>query len=421
MFRRDGGEIEESRGTREGLREVRRGGRMRILSVVGARPNFVKLAPLIREMRSRTSIEPIIVHTGQHYDGPMSAQFFSELDIPAPDFNLGVGSGSHAVQTAEVMRRIEPILGDMHPDVVLVVGDVNSTLAAAITAVKLGIPVAHVEAGLRSFDRRMPEEINRILTDAISAFLFVTEGSALENLLREGVASEKTHFVGNVMIDALEMFRPRWERSAIFARLGLDAGQPYGVLTLHRPTNVDDPLLLTKFMVAVQELARHLPIILPVHPRVRQRLFQSGQPYRWDVGTGQEVLTKGLTFLEPLGYLDFVALVSRASLVLTDSGGVQEETTVLEVPCLTLRDSTERPVTVTHGTNRLIGTDPARVVDEALRVLDDPPRPAGRPPLWDGQASRRIVDLLVESPARLLGGSAGPKPPIAAKASVLSR
>lgn len=409
MSRRDSGEIGESGGTREGLRSVRSGDHMRILNVVGARPNFVKLAPLIKEMRCRTSIEPIVVHTGQHYDGAMSAQFFSELDIPAPDFNLGVGSGSHAVQTAEVMRRIEPILGDMHPDVVLVVGDVNSTLAAAITAMKLGIPVAHVEAGLRSFDRTMPEEINRILTDAISEFLFVTEESALENLLREGVAREQTYFVGNVMIDALEMFRPRWERSSIFSRLGLGAGEAYAVLTLHRPANVDDQLVLERFVEAIEELAHHLPIIFPVHPRVRQRLPQR-LDLRWsDPHSGQVSARGGVVYLEPLGYLDFVALLSRARLVLTDSGGIQEETTALGVPCLTLRESTERPATVSYGTNRVIGTDPRGILDEALKVLDHPPRPLGLPPLWDGKAARRIADVLEENRERMLRAP-GPVP-----------
>lgn len=367
---------------------------MRIVNVVGARPNFVKIALLIGEMRRHPPIDPILVHTGQHYDGRMSEQFFTELEIPLPDFNLGVGSGSHAVQTAEVMKRLEPVLETMHPDLVLVVGDVNSTLAAALTAVKLGIPVAHVEAGLRSFDRTMPEEINRLLTDAIADFLFVTEESGRENLLREGIAPEKIHFVGNVMIDALQAFRPRWERSSIFDRLGLKADHPYLVLTLHRPSNVDDPVILVNLLGALHELSRYLPIVFPVHPRVKSQLLRQGCMPRTRPDSRELFPRKGFTYLDPLGYLDFIALMSKARLVLTDSGGIQEETTILGVPCLTLRETTERPVTVTLGTNRVIGTDPGRIVDEALMTLERPPRPNGPPPLWDGQAARRIMEIL---------------------------
>jgi UDP-N-acetylglucosamine 2-epimerase (non-hydrolysing) len=358
---------------------------VRIVNVVGARPNFVKIGPLIREMRLHPTITPTLVHTGQHYDDAMSDRFFAELEIPAPDYNLGVGSGSHAVQTAQVMQRMEPILTSERPDLVLVVGDVNSTLAAALTAVKLGIPVAHVEAGLRSFDRTMPEEINRLLTDAVSDLLFVTEEDARANLLREGVAPAKIHFVGNVMVDALLASRPRWETSPIFDRFSL-AGKRYAVLTLHRPANVDDPDVLNDLLDALAEVARHLPIVFPVHPRVRPRVSLDPGPPTFD---------RGLVCLPPLGYLDFVALMSRACLVLTDSGGIQEETTMLGVPCLTLRDTTERPVTVSHGTNRLIGTRPRRIVDEALRALSDPPRTLGPPPLWDGGAAQRIVRTLL--------------------------
>jgi UDP-N-acetylglucosamine 2-epimerase (non-hydrolysing) len=336
----------------------------------------------------------MLLHTGQHYDGAMSGQFFADMDIPTPDINLEVGPGSHAVQTAEVMRRLEPVLERVRPDLVLVVGDVNSTLAAALTAAKLRIPVAHVEAGLRSFDRTMPEEINRVVTDAVSDLLFVTEESGRANLLREGVAPERIHFVGNVMIDALEMFRPRWERSPIFARLGVEPRQPYAVLTLHRPANVDDPLALMNFLDAFQALARHLPIFFPMHPRVRERLLRQGH-LAWAAAPNGDLLPgKGIVYLDPLGYLDFVGLMSRARLVLTDSGGIQEETTWLGIPCLTLRDNTERPVTVAHGTNRVIGTDPGRLVEEALRALDEPPGTLERPPLWDGRAAGRIVDVL---------------------------
>src|SRR3989454_7600671 len=364
---------------------------MKIVSVVGARPNFVKIAPLLREMRCQSWIVPMLVHTGQHYDQAMSTQFFRDLEIEPPEVNLGVGSASHAAQTAEVMRRLEPVLETCRRALMRVVGDVNSTLAAALTAAKLGVPVAHVEAGLRSFDRRMPEEINRLLTDAIADLLFVTEESGQENLLREGVAPQKIHCVGNVMIDALELFRPQWAQSAIFDVLGLPPGRPYAVVTLHRPSNVDDPSVLTGFMAAFEALAAHLPVIFPVHPRVRSRLHGAAGGH-----AGRLDADRGIRFLDPLGYLDFIALLSRARLVLTDSGGVQEETTALGVPCLTLRDNTERPATVTHGTNRVIGGDPDGVASEALRTLANPPAPRGRPPLWDGQAARRIVRVLRE-------------------------
>ncbi len=366
---------------------------MRIVNIVGARPNFVKIAPLIRAMARRPAFVPTLVHTGQHYDQAMSEQFFQDLEIRPADFNLDVGSGSHAVQTAQVMHRLDPILEAVRPDLVLVVGDVNSTLAAAITAVKRGIPVAHVEAGLRSFDRAMPEEINRILTDAVADFLFVTEESGRVNLLKEGVDPTKIHFVGNVMIDALESSRSRWENSSIFPTLGVEPGSAYAVLTLHRPSNVDDPGTLSNFLEALETLARHIPIVFPVHPRVKQQLLRQGYGSVLQ-SDSPEPLRKGIAYVDPLGYLDFVALVSRARLVLTDSGGIQEEATVLGVPCLTLRDTTERPVTVTHGTNRLIGNTPGRILDEALRTLAQPPQRRVAPPLWDGHAAERIVEIL---------------------------
>ena len=365
---------------------------MKVLNVVGARPNFVKIAPLLREMDRRPQIDAVLVHTGQHYDAKMSDGFFEALSIPEPHVNLGVGSGSHAQQTAEVMQRLEPVLKSARPDVVLVVGDVNSTLAAALVAVKLGVRVGHVEAGLRSFDRTMPEEINRLATDAIADDLFASEESAVMNLAREGVPAERVHFVGNVMIDALRLARPLWQGSTVFRDLGLDLSRRYGVVTLHRPSNVDDPRRLREIVGALQDLAQELPLILPVHPRARLRLARENVTW---VGAAEPIPDRGLACIDPLGYLGFIALVSRAALVLTDSGGVQEETTMLAVPCLTLRENTERPVTVTNGTNRVIGVAPRRIVDEGLRALAHPPTPQAPPPLWDGYAAARIVDVLL--------------------------
>lgn len=356
---------------------------VRIANVVGARPNFIKIAPLIREMRRHPTIRATLIHTGQHYDDAMAGRFFQDLQLPPPDVSLEVGSGSHAYQTAEVMKRLEPVLNDVRPHVALVVGDVNSTLAAALTAVKLGIPVAHVEAGLRSFDRSMPEEINRLLTDAISEYLFVTEESGCHNLLHEGIDARKIHLVGNVMIDSLEHCRGVWERSDVVTRLGLTRGC-YGVVTLHRPSNVDDPATLRGLMKALGEINRRLPLVFPVHPRTRARLE----------ATETGLYGGGPRCVEPLGYLDFVALVAESRLALTDSGGLQEETTALGVPCLTLREQTERPITVTHGTNRVIGSSPDRIVEEALGALAETAPVVSRPPFWDGRASERIVAIL---------------------------
>lgn len=368
---------------------------MKVVVIAGARPNFVKISPLLRAMRRREHITPVLVHTGQHYDLQLSDRFFADLGIEAPAYNLEVGSGSHAVQTAEVMKRLEPILQAEAPDRLLVVGDVNSTIAAALVAAKLGIPVDHVEAGLRSFDRSMPEEINRVLTDAIADLLFVTEDSAVHNLLREGISPERVHFVGNVMIDALEACRARWENAEIVTRLGLGADRPYALVTLHRPSNVDDPRTLARIVEALLTLSKRLTLLWPVHPRTKQALH--GNPHvRWHEANGEgEAVPNGLVAVEPLGYLDCLAVMSRARMVLTDSGGIQEETTVLGIPCLTLRPNTERPVTLTHGTNRLIGGDPAAILPAALQVLNDPPRSAARPPWWDGRAAERIVDVLL--------------------------
>lgn len=354
---------------------------MKLVVVAGARPNFMKVAPLMWEVGRRADVDAALVHTGQHYDRKMSELFFEELGIPEPDVNLGVGSGSHAVQTAEVMRRFEPVLLERRPDAVVVVGDVNSTIACALTAVKLGVPVAHVESGLRSFDRSMPEEINRILTDAISDWLFVSEPSGLENLRREGVPDGRVHLVGNVMIDSLLACRDRAERSTILEDLGL-GGRPYAVLTLHRPANVDEPEVLDGLLRAIGRIGEELPIVFPAHPRTRAALEgRAGPP-------------PGLRLVEPQGYLDFLKLVAHARLVLTDSGGLQEETTVLGVPCLTLRENTERPATIDQGTNRLVGLNPGRIVEAALGVLGEARRPGRVPDLWDGRTAARIVDVL---------------------------
>jgi len=359
---------------------------MRILNVVGARPNLIKIAPLVEEMHRSPEIEPVLLHTGQHYDDNLSRVFFDELGIPEPDIYLGVGSGSHAEQTARVMLAFEPVLREQQPDLVLVVGDVNSTLACTVTAVKMHTPVAHVEAGLRSFDRTMPEEVNRVLTDQIANLLFTTERSASENLLREGVAEEKVHFVGNVMIDTLLRHRERALQTPALERFDVAPGE-YVLVTLHRPRNVDDAAKLTAIVEALVRVRERLPMIFPVHPRTRKRLKEFGLLERVT-----ELLGAGLC--EPLGYLEFLHLMARAQVVLTDSGGIQEETTILGVPCLTLRPATERPVTVTVGTNRVIGSAPERIVPEIERILaGDVPR--GRvPELWDGRAAGRVVKVL---------------------------
>lgn len=360
---------------------------LRIINIVGARPNLPKIAPLIRQMRRQPEIEPILVHTGQHYDDQLSDIFFRQMGIPAPDVNLAVGSGSHAAQTAEVLKRVEPVLVAHEPDLVLVVGDVNSTIAVSLAAVKLGIPVAHVEAGLRSFDRSMPEEINRILTDAIADYLFVTEEGAIEHLLKEGRPLTSIHFVGNVMIDSLRDFLPIARESRIGHELGLVDGQdwrPFAVLTLHRPSNVDSLETLSALLGAIDVIAADVPVIFPVHPRTQQRLVQAGIVHH-----------PQLCLIPPIGYLDFLCLLSKATLVLTDSGGIQEETTALGVPCLTLRENTERPVTVSQGTNLLVGTDPRNIIAAAGDILAGK-RKAGRVPLlWDGKAAERIVDILI--------------------------
>jgi UDP-N-acetylglucosamine 2-epimerase (non-hydrolysing) len=357
-----------------------------VLTIAGARPNFMKIAPLCWALRGIDGARHRIVHTGQHYDKNMSDVFFEELDIDPVWRNLNVGSGTHAKQTADIMVAFEPVLDEAQPSVVVVVGDVNSTIACALVATKKGFPVAHVEAGLRSFDRSMPEEINRILTDAISDTLFVTERAGEENLAREGVPKERVFMTGNVMIDTLLRLRPKAAQRDLPARLGL-APRGYAVLTLHRPSNVDDAGRLAAIVGALADVGKSCPIVFPMHPRTRTRLASVGL----DVAT-----LPGVRVCDPLSYLDFLGLMDGARLLLTDSGGIQEEACVLRVPCLTLRDNTERPVTVDVGINRLVGSDPARIRAEALRALDAGAPSAAVPPLWDGRAAERIVKVLVE-------------------------
>jgi UDP-N-acetylglucosamine 2-epimerase (non-hydrolysing) len=361
---------------------------MKILNICGARPNFMKIAPLMRAFQQHASITPLLVHTGQHYDKNMSDLFFNQLRIPEPDINLEVGSASHAVQTAEIMKRFEPVVLEQKPDWVLVVGDVNSTIACALVATKLGVRVAHVEAGLRSFDRTMPEEINRVLTDSISDLLFVTEPSGVENLKREGVTAEKIHFVGNVMIDTLKASRDEAEKSNVLATLGLTAGQ-YNVLTLHRPSNVDDAAIFGRILSAIEEIQRDLPVVFPIHPRTLANTKKLGFADRI-------AAMGGLRVIEPLGYLDFTKLTANAAVVLTDSGGIQEETTILGVWCLTLRENTERPVTIGQGTNELVGTDTAAILAayRKRRASKLGERPV--PDKWDGKAAERIAEILAK-------------------------
>jgi UDP-N-acetylglucosamine 2-epimerase (non-hydrolysing) len=380
---------------------------IRLLSIVGARPNFMKVAPIVEELKKFPDVEHSLVHSGQHYDELLSGNFFADLGLPKPDVNLEVGSGSHAVQTAEIMKRLEPVLLDYKPQTILVVGDVNSTLAAALTAVKLGIAVAHVEAGLRSFDITMPEEINRKLTDAVSSLLFVTEQSGVENLKREGVPSEKIFLVGNVMIDCVLQHRKLAAKSPILERLGMRQNgsgcRPYGVLTLHRPSNVDDPKTLQGILRAVSDVAAELPIFFPIHPRTRKNIESFGLVRYLADASGAD--HRGIVPLDPLGYLDFLSLNDCARIVLTDSGGVQEETTALGVPCLTLRENTERPATVEYGSNQVVGVDSDRILMAAQFILQNPARRSQRPPLWDGKAASRIVVILREHLQREHPGS----------------
>jgi UDP-N-acetylglucosamine 2-epimerase (non-hydrolysing) len=345
----------------------------------------MKIAPLAWAAAERDDVDFEIVHTGQHYDRNMSDLFFDELQIPEPHANLGVGSGSHAVQTAEVMVRFEKHVNERRPDVVLVVGDVNSTIACAMVASKLHIPVVHVEAGLRSFDRRMPEEVNRVLTDCISDFLFVTEQSGIDNLNQEGVDPSKVHFVGNVMIDTLLRSKAKAEKSNILKDLDLE-GRFYGVLTLHRPSNVDTKESLEPIWGALCRIAEDAPLVFPVHPRTRARIAEFGLD-----------VPDGIKLLDPIGYLDFLKLQSEAGMILTDSGGIQEEATILGVPCLTLRENTERPVTIAVGCNTLVGTDPELIKEKALAIVRGESDRPDVPQYWDGRAAERIIDILVST------------------------
>ncbi len=349
---------------------------MRVLHIVGARPNFMKVAPVRLALAHLPGVSQTLVHTGQHYDLNMSDIFFQQLEIPRPDVNLEVGSGSHTEQTANIMTRLEPVVIERSPDVVLVYGDVNSTMAGALVCAKLLVPVGHVEAGLRSHDRTMPEEINRVLTDQVSDLLFTPSTDGAENLMREGISGDKIHFVGNVMIDTLVRCLP-------LCRDPRRTGFPdnYVLVTLHRPSNVDAPEMFFNILQTLNDIGRRIPVIFPVHPRARKNLGTAGT---W----------RGIRFLDPIGYIEFLSLQKHARVVITDSGGIQEETTFLGIPCLTLRENTERPVTVTMGTNVLIGRDPARILSEVEQILADRTKGTHVPPLWDGYAGERIAAVL---------------------------
>jgi len=361
--------------------------------VVGARPNFMKMAPVLRALESHSHVQAVLVHTGQHYDEKLSDVFFEELDMKRPDACLEVGSGKHGVQTARILERFEAFLeagppGGERYDRVVVVGDVNSTMAASLAAVKLRVPVAHVEAGLRSFDRSMPEEINRIVTDAVSDLLFVSEQAGLENLRREGHPPDRLHLTGNVMIDTLVRLLPKAQARGTLDRFGLEPGR-YGVVTLHRPANVDAPDTLVRWLNVLEETSRDLPLVFPVHPRTKQRMEQFGLAEKVHAA-------KHIVQSPPLGYLDFLAITSQARVIITDSGGLQEESTALGIPCLTARPNTERPITVDEGTSTLVGNDLGKLRECLGAVLDGTYKRGSCPALWDGRAAERIARLLAE-------------------------
>jgi UDP-N-acetylglucosamine 2-epimerase (non-hydrolysing) len=372
--------------------------KMNLACVVGARPNFTKMAPLLRALGVYSHVDTILIHTGQHYDPQLSDVFFDQLWMKRPDVYLDVGSGKHGAQTTRVLERFEAELEKGSPrggcyDRVIVVGDVNSTMAAALAAVKLGIPVAHVEAGLRSFDRTMPEEINRIVTDAVADILLVSEPTGLDNLMREGRPLDKIHLVGNIMIDTLRWLLPKAQEGDTLGRLGLSP-RGYGVVTLHRPSNVDSPETLRRLLRVLVETSDELPPVFPVHPRTDRRLEQYGLRTQLDAA-------KDLICLPPLGYLDFLALTSQAKVIITDSGGLQEESTALGIPCLTARENTERPVTVNEGTSTLVGNDPAKLRQGLRSVLKGTYKTGKCPELWDGHAAPRIAEILATSTAEL--------------------
>ena len=360
---------------------------MKILNIVGARPNFMKIAPIQREMEKHSALEPLIIHTGQHYDEKMSKFFFDDLELPRPARYLHVGSATHAQQTARVMVEFEKVVEEEKPDLVLVVGDVNSTAACSLVSAKMGVKIAHVEAGLRSFDRRMPEEINRLVTDTLSDYLFVTEQSGLDNLRHEGIADEKVFFTGNVMIDSLVYFLEKARTSDILQRLNIN-GDTYALVTLHRPSNVDVKENFEKLLNAFSQIEKDLKIVFPIHPRSRKMLSNFGLDNRI-------AEMKNLVLLDPIGYLDFMKLMQDARLILTDSGGIQEESTYLGIPCITLRENTERPVTIEVGTNILVGSDTELVVKEAKKILSGQAKKGRIPDLWDGHAAERIVEIIL--------------------------
>ncbi|MBU0566638.1 UDP-N-acetylglucosamine 2-epimerase (non-hydrolyzing) [bacterium] len=360
---------------------------MKVFLVAGARPNFMKIAPIWEEMkRYPDEIEPLIIHTGQHYDDVMSKVFFEDLSLPEPDIYLGVGSGSHAVQTAKIMIEFEKVLLEEQPDLIMVVGDVNSTLACSLVASKLLVPVAHVEAGLRSFDRTMPEEINRLVTDSLSNYLFTTCEDANENLNREGIPDEKIFFVGNTMVDTLLRFRDKYDSTSILSQMKVKK-EGYALLTLHRPSNVDDERNFTSILDALEEIQARIKIIFPAHPRTRKQIKNLELEEKF-------ADMQNLILVEPLGYLDFMSLLANSKFVLTDSGGIQEETTVLGIPCLTLRENTERPITVKEGTNVIVGVDKEKIVEESRNILNGNSKTGKTPKFWDGKAAQRIVKIL---------------------------
>jgi len=361
---------------------------MKIINVCGARPNFMKIAPIMDAYMSYCDIVPILVHTGQHYDEKMSHLFFRELGIPKPDINLEVGSGSHAVQTAHIMEKFEPVVLEHKPDYILVVGDVNSTVACAMVGKKLGVKIIHVEAGLRSFDRSMPEEINRLLTDVISDLLFVSEPSGVENLRREGTPEEKIFFVGNVMIDTLIHHRKKAEALEVYKKLGL-THKAFGLITMHRPANVDNPEKFRSILMALAEISKSMPLIFAMHPRTRKNIENFGLDSIFAENPNMRIT-------EPFGYLEFLNLMSASAVVLTDSGGMQEETTILGTPCLTMRENTERPITISMGTNRLVAPSHEGILSAWNARKINPPKTDCTPPLWDGSAAKRIVKIIID-------------------------